>query len=206
MKTKILIASLLINALFIAAFVYSYNRAAGQIKKSVDSIRAQMDADRASSNLKYDRLANIEIGLKKVFPLALEDYQYSAYAAMLYEAEIISGISWQTLAALAYFEDRFRTWRASDSGALGLMQIKPETAKEQFSKLYIKKHYLKFEDFSLFEPALNAILSALYLKENYDLTGGNMKTALILYNAGRIKRPQISKDFADSVLSWAEKL
>lgn len=196
----------MINAFFIAAFVYSYNRAAGEIQKGVDAYRAEIASSYAFINLKYDKISVIEIGLKKVFPLALENYQYSAYAAMLHEAEAISGIPWQTLAALAYFEDRFRTWRASDSGALGLMQIKPETAKEQFSKLYIKKHYLKFEDFSLYEPALNAILSALYLKENYDLTGGNMKTALILYNAGRIKRPQVSKAFADSVLTWAGKL
>ena len=105
-----------------------------------------------------------------------------------YEKEVISaslnnGIDKTVVFAVIKVESGFNERAVSDKGAVGLMQITPKTAE------YIAA--LKgISDYDLFLPKTNIDFGVFYIK--YLLNKfGNIKTALIAYNAGE-----------GNVLSW----
>src|SRR6266545_7859118 len=84
------------------------------------------------------------------------------------------------LAAVIYQESKFRADARSDSGALGLMQLRPETAKG----IALRTGGSRFQTSDLYDPEINIRYGSWYLRhllDKYD----DEKTALAAYNAGQ---------------------
>jgi peptidoglycan lytic transglycosylase len=84
------------------------------------------------------------------------------------------------LAAVIYQESKFRSDARSDSGAIGLMQLQPETAKG----IAIRTGGSRFQISDLYNPEINVRYGSWYLRhllDKYD----DEKTALAAYNAGQ---------------------
>ena len=84
------------------------------------------------------------------------------------------------LAAVIYQESRFRPRARSDSGAIGLMQLMPETAQG------IADHTggTRFQASDLYDPKINIRYGAWYLRHLLNKYG-NERLALAAYNAGQ---------------------
>ncbi len=87
--------------------------------------------------------------------------------------------------AVMHVESRFNSFAVSPVGALGLMQILPETGQEMALKHGVAWHGRR----TLFDPEINVKLGIAYLRELTDRYG-NIGTALAAYNwgPGRIDR------------------
>lgn len=114
-----------------------------------------------------------------------EYVQKNLFYPLLYEKEIIeyatkNNVSAAMVAAVIKNESHFVASAVSNSGAVGLMQIMPETAE------WIAKE-MGWQDFDkklLSEPAANIRLGCWYLSE-LEHEFENEKAALAAYNAGR---------------------
>ena len=84
------------------------------------------------------------------------------------------------LAAVIYQESKFKANARSDSGAIGLMQLLPETAKG----IAVHTGGTRFRTADLYDPEINVRYGSWYLRhllEKY----GDEHTALAAYNAGQ---------------------
>jgi soluble lytic murein transglycosylase len=86
----------------------------------------------------------------------------------------------ELLAAVIYQESKFRADARSESGAIGLMQLLPDTAKG--IAVHTGGSAFRVED--LYDPEINVRYGAWYLRH---LLGkyGDERTALAAYNAGQ---------------------
>ncbi|NLO89509.1 MAG: lytic transglycosylase domain-containing protein [Clostridia bacterium] len=77
-------------------------------------------------------------------------------------------------------ESRFNPYAESQQGALGLMQIMPETA------LWVAKNLnVGYSKEKLFEPEYNIMLGCWYLSNLHSEFKGNLALVLASYNGGR---------------------
>jgi len=84
------------------------------------------------------------------------------------------------VAAVIKHESKFDPYARSDGGALGLMQLMPQTAE------WIARQLGEpFTEDYLYDPALNIRYGVWYLAVLEDEFGGNDILALAAYNAGR---------------------
>jgi soluble lytic murein transglycosylase len=84
------------------------------------------------------------------------------------------------LAAVIYQESKFRSNVKSSSGAIGLMQLLPDTAKG----IAIHTGGSRFRVSDLYNPEINVRYGAWYLRHLLDKYGDE-RTALAAYNAGQ---------------------
>jgi soluble lytic murein transglycosylase len=84
------------------------------------------------------------------------------------------------LAAVIYQESKFRPGVKSSSGAIGLMQLLPDTAKG----IAIHTGGTRFRVSDLYDPELNVRYGSWYLRHLLDKYGDE-RTALAAYNAGQ---------------------
>jgi soluble lytic murein transglycosylase len=84
------------------------------------------------------------------------------------------------LAAVIYQESKFRADVTSDSGAIGLMQLLPATAKG----IAVHTGGSRFRVSDLYTPEINIRYGAWYLRHLLDKYGDE-RTALAAYNAGQ---------------------
>lgn len=84
------------------------------------------------------------------------------------------------LAAVIYQESKFKADARSDSGAIGLMQLLPDTAKG--IALHTGGTRFRVED--LYDPEINVRYGAWYLRHLIQKYGDE-QTALAAYNAGQ---------------------
>jgi soluble lytic murein transglycosylase len=84
------------------------------------------------------------------------------------------------LAAVIYQESKFKADARSDSGAIGLMQLLPDTAKG--IALHTGGSAFRVDD--LYNPEINVRYGAWYLRHLLDKYGDE-RTALAAYNAGQ---------------------
>jgi soluble lytic murein transglycosylase len=84
------------------------------------------------------------------------------------------------LAAVIYQESKFKADARSKSGAIGLMQLLPDTAKG--IALHTGGSRFRVED--LYDPELNVRYGSWYLRHLIDKYGDE-RTALAAYNAGQ---------------------
>ena len=84
------------------------------------------------------------------------------------------------VAAVIYQESRFRPRATSPSGAIGLMQLLPETAKG----IALRTGGRRFRVADLYDPEINIRYGSWYLRHLLD-SYGDLRTALAAYNAGR---------------------
>jgi peptidoglycan lytic transglycosylase len=84
------------------------------------------------------------------------------------------------LAAVIYQESKFRADAKSSSGAIGLMQLRPETAEG----IAIRTGGMRFQVSDLYNPEINVRYGSWYLRHLLDKYGDE-KDALAAYNAGQ---------------------
>lgn len=84
------------------------------------------------------------------------------------------------VAGLIYTESRFNENAISKMGAMGLMQIMPQTA-QRISKTMGRGD---FSYSKLYDPKYNIKLGCYYLKQLIDKNNGDLIKALLAYNAG----------------------
>ncbi len=84
------------------------------------------------------------------------------------------------LAAVIYQESKFKASARSSSGAIGLMQLLPDTAKG----IAIHTGGTQFRVADLYDPEINVRYGAWYLRHLLDKYGDE-RTALAAYNAGQ---------------------
>ena len=85
------------------------------------------------------------------------------------------------LAAVIYRESEFDARAGSKAGAIGLMQLTPETARG----IALRTGGTRFEVSDLYDPELNVRYGAWYLRHLLDAFGGDLRKALAAYNGGR---------------------
>jgi soluble lytic murein transglycosylase len=84
------------------------------------------------------------------------------------------------LAAVIYQESKFRADAKSSSGAIGLMQLRPDTAEG----IAIRTGGARFRISDLYNPEINVRYGSWYLRHLLDKYGDE-KDALAAYNAGQ---------------------
>jgi soluble lytic murein transglycosylase len=121
--------------------------------------------------------------------LYLQETKPGPYARLLYPLryeQIIEGhaenyrLDAALLAAVIYQESKFETEARSEAGALGLMQLQPETARG----IAVRTGGTRFRVEDLFDPEINVRYGSWYLRnllDKYD----DERLALAAYNAGQ---------------------
>ncbi len=90
------------------------------------------------------------------------------------------GLEPALVAAVIYQESRFRPDVESPTGAIGLMQLQPETARG----IALRTGGSRFELSDLYDPEINVRYGCWYLRHLLDRYGDE-RTALAAYNAGQ---------------------
>lgn len=109
--------------------------------------------------------------------------------------------------AVAWQESRFDADAVSRSGARGLMQLMPGTAKEVAGKVGVAYSSKKLND-----PAYNARLGSTYLASQMDRYDGSLVLAAAAYNGGAGNVNKWLKTFGDprnskiDAVSWVETI
>ncbi len=109
--------------------------------------------------------------------------------------------------AISRQESEFDNFAKSPSGALGLMQLLPSTAKET-----ARKNDIEFDGSKLYDPEYNMTLGSLYLKRMIDNYDGALVMAVAAYNAGPGNVYKWVQKFGkpanniDSVVDWIENI
>jgi len=111
---------------------------------------------------------------KMIYPIPHERYVFG-YAA-------VYGLDPYLVAAVIRAESSFAHEAESGSGARGLMQIMPDTAKWAAEQMQID-----FDPEMLFKPKYNIRIGCWYLRELFNSFGGNLIVVLAAYNAGQGK-------------------
>ena len=152
-----------------------------------------------------DKLREEESVSQSTHPNALRNRKKVGQIAKQYGVEV------ELLLALVYVESTFNPLAVSPSGAGGLMQMMPGTARELGLKVpQYKDRRNPTRDGKVderFEPRKNLHAGLNYLKRLLDKYGGNRQLALGAYNMGpgRVKKgsplPSQGKKYAEKVLS-----
>ncbi len=111
------------------------------------------------------------VGLRAFYPIA--------HTAALVGFATRNGLDPALVASVVRCESRFKTSAVSPRGAIGLMQIAPETGAWIAQQLEI----YDFKVESLYDPDLNLRLGSWYLRYLLDRFG-DRDDALMAYNAG----------------------
>ena len=90
------------------------------------------------------------------------------------------GLEPQLVAAVIYQESRWRSDAKSPSGAIGLMQLTPDTARG----IAIRTHGSAFHTQDLYNPEINIRYGSWYL-DNLFKKYGSERLVLAAYNAGQ---------------------
>jgi soluble lytic murein transglycosylase len=84
------------------------------------------------------------------------------------------------VAAVIYAESKFDEHARSSQGAVGLMQVLPETA-DQIAR---ESGGVTFTTEDLEDPRINVRYGSYYLRQALDAYGGDLRAAVASYNAG----------------------
>lgn len=106
-----------------------------------------------------------------VTPLSSSDMSKTDYDLYFEKASRKYGVPVSLLKAMVKMESDFQPNETSSTGAAGLMQLMPETAK-----------YLGVTD--VYDPEQNIMGGARYISEKLKAYDGNLELALSAYNAG----------------------
>ncbi len=109
----------------------------------------------------------------------------SLYYPLRYEQEIITACDNQGIDPFLVYgviraESRFRPDVVSSAGAIGLMQVTPDTGHWIAERLGV----VDFTAADLYRPEINIEFGVWYLRYLLDRFGGDLDSALLAYNAG----------------------
>ena len=115
------------------------------------------------------------------FPNWLRQLQYPVrLEPLVRETAAEYGLNPPLIAAVIYTESKYDPSAVSSAGAIGLMQIMPETGEWIASKLN-----RPFTPETLLDPYAYAQLGAWYLRFLLDRYGGRVENAIAAYHAGQ---------------------
>jgi soluble lytic murein transglycosylase-like protein len=141
----------------------------------------QLDMDGGSVTLPASDLLSVEA--EDIFPSNPQppstpklDFPYP-YAGQIKAAAAAHGVDPELVASVIAVESNFNTRAVSAKYALGLMQLRPETA----ARMAVR---------DVFDPAQNIDAGTRYLKELMGRYGQNLALVLAAYNAGPEKVEQ----------------
>jgi soluble lytic murein transglycosylase-like protein len=118
----------------------------------------------------------------------LDQDERSEIATGLLRAEHRTGVDAFLLLAVAEEESDFRPRVASHRGALGLLQIRPATARA-----VARRHQISWDgESTLLEPSTNLLIGAAYLRELHERFG-SWDLALTAYNQGPTRARRLEK-------------
>src|SRR4051812_37381185 len=113
---------------------------------------------------------NTEVRQPKALPLA-EDQTAERYRPMVESISRRNGVDPNLIDAMIRTESNYNAWAVSPKGAIGLMQLIPETGRR-----------FGVQDF--FDPQQNIEGGVRYIKYLLEMFGGNVDLSLAAYNAG----------------------
>ena len=96
-------------------------------------------------------------------------------ASNIFDASVRQGVDPELAFRLVSLESDFNDHAVSKTGALGLMQVMPSTAR-----LFEKS----LQNDQLFKREINLRIGFAYLRSLLDQYGGNVRLALLAYNRG----------------------
>lgn len=102
------------------------------------------------------------------------------YKELIYKYSKIQGLDPLLVSAVVKVESNFQPYAKSPRGAIGLMQIMPETGKEMAKKLKIQP----FVASDLNNPEINLQIGLYYLARLKKQFNGDMYLVLAAYNGG----------------------
>jgi soluble lytic murein transglycosylase-like protein len=103
------------------------------------------------------------------------------YVQIIARAARMTQVDSSLVIALARQESAFNPAAISHAGAMGLMQVMPQTANEV---LGFSQDSMELEQFDILNPKNNAEVGAVYLSRMLRRHGGQVEYALASYNAG----------------------
>jgi soluble lytic murein transglycosylase-like protein len=158
--------------------------------RAVSALEAQILAHRGDRRKSVVSIRDAFPALGGAHQAALPEQALQLYYPVDYQEPIRSWAASNGLPAHLVFgmirqESAFDTRAVSRSGARGLMQLMPATAKELAKKLGVPFSHAKLTD-----PALNVQLGTTYFRQVLAMFDGNLELGLAGYNGGpyRIKR------------------
>ena len=144
------------------------------LKKQMESIRSQMGIKLEATNSDFEfLLPPTLVPDPGCSPLSRDDAE-----ALIAQASTKQQLQPDLVRAVMRQESGFKPCAVSTKGAEGLMQLMPATA-------------VRFGVEDPFDPTTNAMAGAAYLKELMGKYKGNMRLALVAYNAGPLKADQL---------------
>lgn len=147
-------------------------------------------------NLHLMRLLYIVVFVAALFIFVFQANYLARFIYPFYYRDIIvseaekHGQDPMLIAALIYVESRFKSSAKSDKGAVGLMQIMPQTGRWVAEQIGMDG----FSEEILFDPRVNIVIGTWYLNDLLRQFNNNIYLALAAYNGGR-----------GHVSSWLEK-
>lgn len=98
---------------------------------------------------------------------------------ILEQAAAEAGLPRDLVLAMAWAESSWRVDAVSPVGALGVLQLTPDTVD------FVSKNLLRLDhDLDVHDPVANARMSGIYLKHLLEHTDGDLRRALMAYNQG----------------------
>jgi len=98
---------------------------------------------------------------------------------VLEQAAVENGLPKDLVLAMAWAESSWRVDAVSPVGALGVLQLTPDTVD------FVSKNLLHLDhDLDVHDPVANARMSGIYLKHLLGHTDGDLHQALMAYNQG----------------------
>ncbi|MGN6121598.1 MAG: lytic transglycosylase domain-containing protein, partial [Sphingomonas oligoaromativorans] len=111
-------------------------------------------------------------------PESASDYVRSGFPVLPVPPEIANSFSF--IHGIMRQESQFDREAVSRTGARGMMQLMPVTAREQSEKLGLPYDYMRLTS----DPGYNMQLGTAYFGRIMDMFSGNYVLALAAYNAG----------------------
>lgn len=102
------------------------------------------------------------------------------YKDTIYKYASVYDIEPEVVCAIINIESGFNSNAVSKVGAIGLMQLMPDTASEIAQKLNIDNYTVEM----LYSPEINIRFGCFYLRYLLNMYDGNMINAVSSYNAG----------------------
>lgn len=112
-------------------------------------------------------------------PVPMEEGELQALLGHVNDSARRFGLDPLTVLAVVQVESGFDPWAVSPAGAMGLMQLRVDTAREVASRLRIPWS----SDEQLFDPELNVLLGTCYLRQLIDRFE-DTNVALAAFHAG----------------------